>query len=143
MCGACRRHREDRGAGGLYAACDANEVLALDGAGAGDDLELVAADLDAVAAVDDGVLGGVAVGTLKGLGDALHALDDIHGLEQERVDLGRIAHQADDGLVLAAPDVGLETLLLHPADDMADGLVAGALLWNRNHGVPLTSMDSS
>ena len=106
-----------------------NEVFALDGAGSGDDLELVAADLDAVAAVDDGVLRvELAVGTLKGLGDALHALDDIHGLEQERVDLGRIAHQADDGLVLAARDVGLETLLLNPADDMADGLVAGALL---------------
>lgn len=79
--------------GGLHAAGDADEVLALDGARAGDDLELVAADLDAVAAVDDGVLGvELAVGTLKGLGDALHALDDIHGLEQERVDLGRIAH---------------------------------------------------
>ena len=82
-----------------------------------------------MAAVDDGVLGvEFAVGTLKRLGDALHALDDIHGLEQERVDLGRIAHQADDGLVLAARDVGLETLLLNPADDMTDGLVAGALL---------------
>ena len=92
-------------------------------------MELVAADLDAVTAVDDGVLGvELAVGTLKRFGDALYALDDIHGLEQERVDLGRIAHQADDGLVLAARDVGLETLLLNPADDMADGLVAGALL---------------
>ena len=70
----------------------------------------------------------LAVGTLKGLGDALYAFDDIHGLEQERVDLGRIAHQADDGLVLAARDVGLETLLLNPTDDMADGLVAGTLL---------------
>ena len=35
----------------------------------------------------------LAVGALERLGDALHALDDIHGLEQERVDLGRIAHQ--------------------------------------------------
>ena len=92
-------------------------------------MELVAADLDAVAAVDDGVLGvELAVGTLKRLGDALHALDDIHGLEQERVDLGRIAHQADDGLVLAARDIGLQAFFLNPADDMADGLVAGALL---------------
>lgn len=56
-----------------------------------------------MAAVDDGVLGvELAVGALERLGDALHALDDIHGLEQERVDLGRVAHQADDGLVLAA-----------------------------------------
>lgn len=87
--------------GGLHAACDADEVLALDGARAGDDLELVAADLDAVAAVDDGVLGvELAICALERLGDALHALDDIHGLEQERVDLGRVAHQADDGLVL-------------------------------------------
>ena len=67
------------GAGGLYAACDANEVFALDGAGSGDDLELVAADLDAVAAVDDRVLGvKLAVGTLERLGDALHTLDDVH-----------------------------------------------------------------
>ena len=126
LVGAAAQHR---GAGGLYAAGDADEVLALDGAGAGDDLELVAADLDAVAAVDDGVLGvELAVGALERLGDALYALDDVHGLEQERVDLGRVAHQADDGLVLAARDVGLETLLLNPADDVADGLVAGALL---------------
>ena len=82
-----------------------------------------------MAAVDDGVLGvEFAVGTLKRLGDALYALDDVHGLEQERVDLGRIAHQADDGLVLAARDIGLQTLLLNPADDVTDGLVAGALL---------------
>ena len=94
---------QHRGTGGLHAAGDADEVLALDGARAGDDLELVA-------------------------GDALHALDDIHGLEQERVDLGRIAHQADDRLVLAARDIGLQTLFLNPADDMAYGLVAGALL---------------
>lgn len=113
----------------FYAVCDADEVLALDGAGAGDDLELVAADFDAVAAVDDGVLGvELAVGALERLGDALHALDDIHGLEQERVDLGRIAHQADDRLVLAARDIGLQPLFLNPADDMAYGIVAGALL---------------
>ena len=120
---------QHRGTGGLHAAGDADEVLALDGARAGDDLELIAADLDAVAAVDDGVLGvELAVGALERLGDALHALDDVHGLEQERVDLGRIAHQADDRLVLAARDVGLQALFLNPADDMADGLVAGALL---------------
>ena len=106
-----------------------DEVLALDGAGAGDDLELVAADLDAVAAVDDGVLGvELAVGALERLGDALYALDDVHGLEQERVDFGRVAHQADDGLVLAARDVGLESFFLDPADNVAYGLIAGALL---------------
>ena len=82
-----------------------------------------------MAAVDDGVLGvELAVGTLERLGDALHTLDDVHGLEEERVDLGRIAHQADNGLVLAARHVGFETLLLNPADDVADGLIAGALL---------------
>ena len=41
---------------------------------------------------------------------------------------GRIAHQADNRLVLAARDIGLQALFLNPADDMADGLVAGALL---------------
>ncbi len=126
LVGAAAQHR---GAGGLHAAGDADEVLALDGARAGDDLELVAAYMYAVAAVDDGVLGvELAVGALERLGDALHTLDDVHGLEQERVDLGRVAHQADDGLVLAARDVGLESLFLDPADDVADGLVAGALL---------------
>ena len=70
----------------------------------------------------------LAICALERLGDALHALDDIHGLEQERVDLGRIAHQADNSLVLAARDVGLQAFFLNPADDMADGLVAGALL---------------
>ena len=82
-----------------------------------------------MATVDDGVLGvELAVRALERLGDTLHALDDVHGFEQERVDLGGIAHQADDGFVLAARDVGLETLFLYPADDVAYGLVAGALL---------------
>ena len=70
----------------------------------------------------------LAVGALERLGDALHTLDDVHGLEQERVDLGRVAYQADDGLVLAARDVGFESLFLNPANDVAYGLVAGALL---------------
>ena len=69
------------GAGGLYASSDLDEVLAFDRAGAGDYLEVAAADLDAVAAVDNGVLGmELAVGLLEGFGDALDTLDDIHGL---------------------------------------------------------------
>ena len=82
-----------------------------------------------MAAVDDGVLGvELAVGALERLGDALHALDDVHGLEQERVDLGGVSHETDNGLVLTARDVGLQAFFLNPADDMADGLVTGALL---------------
>ena len=99
---------EHGGAGVLHATGDADEVLALHRAGSGDDLEVAAAEQHAVPAVHHGV-GGMefAVRLLEGLGDALHALHDVHGLEQERVDLGGVSHEADDGLVLAVAHVGL------------------------------------
>ena len=117
------------GAGGLDRAGDLDEVPALDGAGAGHDLEVAAAHLDAEAAVYDGVLWvELAVGLLEGLGHALDALDDVHALEQERVDLRGVADDADDGLVLAARDVGLEPAVLDPLNEMPELLLRGRAL---------------
>ena len=92
---------EQRGTRRLDAPGDADEVLALNRAGPGDHLKVAAADGNAAAVPTVSARVELAVGFLKGLRDALHALDDVHRFEQEGVDLGRIAHKADDRLVLA------------------------------------------
>ena len=136
LVGAAAQHGR---AGRLAAAGDLDEVVALDRAGARYDLKRAAADLDAAAEVDHGV-GGVefAVGLLEGLGDALDALDDVHRFEQERVDLGGVAHKADDRLVGAAAYMGGEALALDPRDDTGDGLVRGVFAQDGDH-VPVLS----
>ena len=69
-----------------------------------------------MATVNHGVLRmELAVGKLVGLGHAAHLFDDVHRLEQKRVDLRRIADDADDGLVLALADVGTVAPSLDPA----------------------------
>ena len=58
-------------------------------------------------AVNDGVFWvELAIGLLEGLGHTLDALDDVHGLKQEGVDLRGVADDADDGLVFTTTDVG-------------------------------------
>ena len=136
LVGAAAQHGR---AGRLAAAGDLDEVVALDRAGARYDLKRAAADLDAAAEVDHGVSGvEFAVGLLEGLGDALDALDDVHRFEQERVDLGGVAHKADDRLVGAAAYMGGEALALDPRDDMGDGLVRGVFAQDGDH-VPVLS----
>ena len=103
----------------LHAACDADEVLALDGAGTGDDLELVAADLDAVAAVDDGVLGvELAVGALeRGSETRCTRSTTSMDLEQERVDL--VVSPTRPIVSFSPRETSVFRPFLNPADDMA------------------------
>ena len=90
-----------------------------------------------MAAVDDGVLGvELAVGELVGLGDALDALDDVHALEDERVDARGVADDADDGLLVTRRDVGPEPTVLDPADEMVELLGRGRFLDDSNHVAP-------
>ena len=86
--GLVRAATQHRGAGRFAALGDSDEVVALDRAGAGDDLEVAAADLDAASEVDHGVCGvELAIGLFERLRDPLNALDDVHGFKQEGVDL--------------------------------------------------------
>ena len=134
LVGAAAEHRGTRR---LDAPGDADEVLALNRAGSGDYLKVAAADGNAAAVHYRVGRVELAVGFLKGLRDALHALDDVHRFEQEGVDLGRIAHKADDRLVLAVADVRCEALLLDPRDKVGNGALVGVLLEYRNHAVSL------
>jgi len=121
---------------GLHASGDADEVLALHRAGAGDYLEVSAADLYAKAAVHYGVGGmELAIRLLERLGDALHALHDVHALEQEGVDLGGIAHEADDELIGSLAHMSLQALLFNPTDEVAHSALVGILLEDGNHVV--------
>ena len=63
----------------------------------------------------------------------LDALDDVHALEEERVDLRGVADDADDGLVLAARDIGLEAAVLDPLHEVAELLLRGRPLYYCYH----------
>ncbi len=130
----CAAH-EEVGTGVLGGLCEHREVLALKGVRASHDLEAAIADIHAEAAGDDGILRmELAVRLLVGLGDALDAVDDVHGLEQEGIDLRGVADDADDGLVLAFGDVGPESPVLDPGHEMGQLLLGGALLHDCYHG---------
>nr|WP_297807183.1 hypothetical protein [Tepidiforma sp.] len=89
---------EDVGAGGFDGAGGIEDVLfVFDGAGAGHDGELGAADFDAVADVDDGIGGmEVAGGELVGAGDAVDGFD-AGEREEDVFEAGLIgADDADD-----------------------------------------------
>ena len=130
-----RAAAQDGRARGAHGPRDREEVLALDRAGPSHDLEVAAADEHAVTAVDDGVLGvELAVRLLERLRDALDALDDVHTLEQERIDARGVSDDADDGLGLADRDVGLEPAPLDPGDELLELLGACGLLDDSDHG---------
>ena len=77
--GAAAQH----GRTGLFdASGNANEVFALNGARACDNLEVPGADLHSMAAVDRGVFGmKLAVCFFERFGDAFDLVDDIHGFK--------------------------------------------------------------
>jgi len=131
---------EHRGAGSLDLAGDADEVVALDRAGAGDDVERAAAHFHAMPAVHDRVERvELAVGALEGLGDALDSLDDVHALDEVGVNLGRVAHEADDRGVVTLRDVGGQALALDPAHEMVYLLRRCRVLDDCDHRFPLVA----
>jgi hypothetical protein len=140
--GLIRAAAEHGGTGGLATAGDTNEVRPFDGARTGDDLEVASADHDATAVHDRVGRVKFAVCFFEGFRHALNALDDVHGLEQKRVDLGGVAHEPDDGLVLAAAYVRRETLALDPGDDTGYGVFRGVFAQDCNH-VLVLSVSSS
>ena len=110
------------------------EVASVKRIGACHDLEGAVADLHAEAAVDYGVLRmELAVCLLVGLGDALDAVDDVHGLEEERIDLRRIADDADNRLILAFGDIRPESAVLDPGYEMRQLVFGGALVYDSYH----------
>ena len=91
-----------------------------------------------MAAVDDGVLRvELAVCLLEGLCHALNALDDVHALEEEGINLGGVADNADDRLFLAGGDVRLIAAILNPLDEVAELLRGGGVLYDGDHVFPL------
>ena len=105
--------------GGLDGLRDRDDLLlGLDGAGAGDHDEVAAADLHAIH-VDDGVVRvELAVAALEGLGHALDAVDDAEARDQVHVHAGRVADEAEHGLVFALGNVDGQALALEPVDEL-------------------------
>ena len=116
----------------MGALCDAEGLLfALDAAGAGHDSDLLlAADLDA-AAVDDGICRvEQAVGTLIGGRNTGHVVDPGVGEDVALVDLGGIAHEAEDIVVLAGDEGDVEALLFEAVNDFLEFFLRGILLFH-------------
>ena len=89
-----------------------------------------------MAAVDDRVERvELAVGALEGLGDALHAVDDVHALDEKRVDLRGVSHETDDGLARALRDVCAQALALDPVYEVAYLVLGCAFLDDSDHAV--------
>ena len=128
---------EEGRAAGLDALCDAEGLLfALDAAGAGHDSDLLlAADLDA-AAVDDGICRvEQAVGTLIGGGNTGHVVDPGVGEDVALVDLGGIAHEAKDIVVLAGDEGDVEALLFEAVNDFLEFFLRGPLFGGDDHKI--------
>ena len=108
--------------------------LALDAAGARHDGDLLlAADLDA-AAVDDGI-GRVeqAVRALIGRGNAGHVVDPRVREDIALVDLGGVAHKAEDVVILAGNEGDIEALLLEAVHDLFQFFLGGAFFGGDDH----------
>ena len=131
--GAAAQHG---GAAGLDGLGDGHHLLlGLHGAGAGHDGQVAAADLG-VAHLDHGVLGvELAVGVLVGLLDALDIIHDVQGGDQVDVQLGGVAHQAQNGVGLADACVDGNALFLQPGDQAVQLVTVGILFQNDDHNV--------
>ena len=128
---------EEGRAASLDALCDAEGLLfALDAAGAGHDSDLLlAADLHA-AAVDDGICRvEEAVGTLIGSGNTGHVVDPGVGEDVALVDLGGIAHEAEDIVVLAGDEGDVEALLFEAVNDFLEFFLRGTLFGGDDHKI--------
>ena len=114
-----RAAAQDVRAGGLDGLCDRDDLLlGLDGARPRDHDEVAAADLHA-ADLDDGVLRmELAVAALEGLSHALDAVDDAEAADQVHVHAGRVADEAEHGLVFSLGNVDGQALTLEPVDEL-------------------------
>ena len=132
-------------AGGLHRLRDADElVLALDGAGPGDDGEVPAAHLHA-RTIDHRVLGvELPVRGLVGLLDALDGLHAVQRLDEPRVDVGDVTHAADDRLERAGRHARRDVVRCQERLQVLDLGGVHALLQDDDHclPLPLQSMDS-
>ena len=103
-------------------------LLALHRAGARDDAEVAAADLDA-AHVDDRVLRMKApVAAFKGLADAGHVFHDVQRGDQFRIHLAGVADEPQHRLVFSLGYVYADAHLLEPVDELRLLLLSRSLL---------------
>ena len=72
-----------------------------------------------------------AVGTLIGSGNTGHVVDPGVGEDIALVDLGGIAHEAEDIVVLAGDEGDIEALLFEAVNDLLEFFLRGTLFWWR------------
>ena len=108
--------------------------LALHGAGTGHDGQGAAADLGAAHGNDRVLRVEFPVGVFVGLLNPLDVLHDVQGGDEVDVQLGRVAHQSQDGVSLADAGVDDDPLFLEPVDQALQLFAVGVVLQNDNHG---------
>ena len=114
-----RAAAQDVRTGGLDGLRDRDDLLlGLDGAGPGDHDEVAAADLHA-ADIHDGVVRvELAVAALEWLGHALDTVNDAEAADQIHIHAGRVADEAEHGLIFALGNVDGQALTLEPVDEL-------------------------
>ena len=105
--------------GGLDGLRDRDDLLlGLNGAGPGDHDEVAAADLH-TADIHDGVVRvELAVAALEWLGHALDTVNDAEAADQIHIHAGRVADEAEHGLIFALGNVDGQALTLEPVDEL-------------------------
>ena len=108
-------------------------LLRLHRAGPGHNGQISSANLG-VPHLDHGVLGvELPIGVFVGLLDPLHILHNVQGGDQVNVQLGGVAHQAQDGVGLADTGADGDSFLLEPGDQSLQLVRIVVALENDNH----------
>ena len=122
------------GAAGLDGLGDGDDLLfGFHGAGTGHDGQVAAADLG-VPHGDDRVLRmELAIGIFVGFLHPLDILHDVQSGDQVDVQLGGVAHQAQNGVGLADAGVDDDALVLEPGDQAFQLVAVRVVFENDNH----------
>ena len=125
---------EHIGTGGLHRLGHRHDLfLRFHGAGTGHDAEVSAADLH-VADLYHGVLRvEFAVAALKRLSDPLYGIHNVETGYQVHIHLGGIAHQSQNGLVLALGHMDVQPQILEPIHQLFTVFLGNTWLQRNDH----------
>ena len=84
----------------------------------------------------------LAVAALERLRDALDGINDAKTGDKVHIDPARVAHETENGLILADGGVDLQSLLLQPVNKLVFLLFGSAVFQNDDHRLFLQKQKS-